>query len=62
MQFGVKLKKLNRILRWTGWRLYVGLDDAFMKDTSLPAKTEIGLVWCGWGFVKYLKEDLKVEE
>lgn len=59
MHFGISLKKLNRILRWTGWRLFVGLDDDFLQDNNLPPKTYVGFEWYGWSFVKNLKEDLK---
>lgn len=58
MQFGIRLKKLNRVLRWTGWRFYVGFDDAYMKDTTKPMKLQVGFVWYGWGFVKELDQDL----
>lgn len=59
MQIFFWLKKINRILRWTGFRLTIGLDDEFMKDTSNPPKTQIGLVWYGWSFVRELEKDLK---
>lgn len=58
MQFGIKLRTINRVLRWSGWRLYVGLDDGFIADTTQPPKTQIGLIWYGWGFIKELSEDL----
>jgi hypothetical protein len=58
-QFKFNLKKINRILRWTGFRIFIGLDNAFMQDTkNNPPKTEIGIYWHGFGFVKELKNDL----
>lgn len=58
MRFDISLKKINRFLRWTGWRLYVGLDDAFWADTTNPPNTRIGFIWYGWEFIKHLDEDL----
>lgn len=58
-QFRFGLKKFNRILRWTGFRVFIALDDVFMRDpyNELP-RTEIGLYWHGFGFIKDLKNDL----
>lgn len=36
---------LNRWIRWTGWRLFVGI------PTKGDGPTRIGLTWYGWGFV-----------
>lgn len=48
-RFGISLKAINTVLRWTGWRLYIGFDDAWMEDKNLPPKSQIGLIWYGWG-------------
>lgn len=49
----VNLRKINRLLRWTGFRLFVGYDPAHKSDTI------IGLGYHGWEFIKYLRNDLK---
>lgn len=56
---GFSLKRVNRILRWTGVRLFVGFEDGFLESKGvLPPKTKIGLEWYGWGFIKDLENDL----
>ena len=37
---------INRWLRWTGWRLYIGIGGA-------DEPSRIGLTWYGWSFVGY---------
>ncbi len=57
--FGFNLKRLNRILRWTGFRITVSLDQEFLKDyQNNPPKTVLLLQWYGWNFIKDLKNDL----
>lgn len=52
------LKKINRVLRWTGVRLTVSINKDFFNDMSLKPETKIGFTWYGWGFIKDLKNDL----
>jgi len=57
--FGFNLKRLNRILRWTGFRITVSLDQEFLKDyQNNPPKTVLLLQWYRWNFIKDLKNDL----
>lgn len=60
MFVSMSLKKINRILRWTGMRLTVSLDDAFLANPrgNKSPNTRIGLSWYGWGFIKNLDKDL----
>jgi hypothetical protein len=51
----INLRKLNRILRWTGWRLTFEYDPGHKKDTMVYFN------WHGWGFVKNLKKDLDIK-
>lgn len=37
-----ELWSINRILRWTGWRLFVQIDKTGV------APTLIGFIWYGW--------------
>lgn len=51
-----RLWTINRWLRWTGWRLFVGLPDALSSDTktgrvAFVGPMTIGLVWYGWSFI-----------
>ena len=39
--FMINLKTINRVLRWTGWRLIVSLDQE-------KPQTKIGLAFWGW--------------
>jgi hypothetical protein len=49
--FSVELWSINRILRYTGWRLYLEIDpDLFVKDEYKP--TRIGFQFYGWSFLK----------
>ncbi len=53
-----KLRSINKILRWTGWRLAVEIDcENFAKSKREP--TKIGFVWYGWDFIRHLDVDLK---
>lgn len=52
----INLRKLNRILRWTGWRFAVEYDPSNKKDTMLL------FVWYGWGFIRHLKDDLQEKQ
>jgi len=61
-----KLRSINRVLRWTGWRLAVEVDcENVVKNKGKPwhessyEPTRIGLIWYGWGFVRHLDTDLK---
>ncbi len=47
----INLRKLNRFLRWTGWRLTIDYDPSHCKDTK------IYLSWWGWKFISN-KDDL----
>jgi len=47
------LRKINRVLRWTGWRLAVTVDDeikAKEADGREQEPTLIGFTWYGWDF------------
>lgn len=48
----INLRKLNRLLRWTGWRATIEYDPSCRKDTKLY------LAWWGWNFIKN-KDDLR---
>lgn len=54
------LRKVNRVLRWTGWRLAVEFNKDYITSSTQNTKpnTKVGLVWYGWGFINHLKEDL----
>lgn len=41
--FSVKLRSINRWLRWTGFRVFISYNP---RDDSEPRR--IGLVWWGW--------------
>lgn len=58
MRFHLKLRNINRVLRWTGWRLYVGIDIENLKKDLPMELTQIGMEWYGWGFIKELDKDL----
>jgi hypothetical protein len=58
MRFYVYLRTINRVLRWTGWRLYIGIDIENLLDDEKRAPAQIGLEWYGWEFIKHLDEDL----
>lgn len=60
MFISVSLKKINRILRWTGLRLTIAMDSEFLQNPNgqNPPNTKIGLSWYGWSFVKELSKDL----
>ena len=65
MMFMWKLRSINRILRWTGWRLTISIDDKMLQNKGTPADhsihepTRIGFTWYGWSFVRHLDTDLK---
>lgn len=48
----IELWSVNRWLRWTGLRLFVG----FPSEGEPPGPTIIGLAWWGWSD---LREELK---
>jgi hypothetical protein len=52
----INLRKLNRLLRWTGWRLSIDHDISRRKDTKLY------FGWYGWKFLFNLKRDLQKDE
>ena len=54
--YKANLRKVNRVLRWTGWRLTVLYDPTDVKDTM------VYLAWHGWGFLKHLDEDLQPKD
>lgn len=57
MQFGIKIKTINRVLRWTGWRVFVGIDiERFHEAKRSPS--QIGIIWYGFGFINELDQDL----
>lgn len=41
----VRLWSINKWLRWTGLRLFIGI------PSGPDEPTVVGLVWYGWGFV-----------
>lgn len=52
----INLRKLNRILRWTGWRLAFDYDPGNKKDTM------VFFAWFGWGFIRHLDKDLQSKQ
>lgn len=58
MRIKVGLKALNRVLRWTGWRIYVEMNKDFLETGQGKPETKIGLIWYGWKFIKELDKDL----
>lgn len=43
------LKRFNRIMRWTGFRLFVGFNNDFLESKGQTAPgTTIGIHWHGW--------------
>jgi hypothetical protein len=45
--FSCDLWSINRLLRWTGWRLIVVVDVV----GGFKAPTRIGFAWYGWSWV-----------
>lgn len=45
-----EIKKINRWLKWTGFRLTVEVDKLIFADESapVPSPTKVGLTWWGW--------------
>lgn len=57
-----KLKSINRILRWTGFRIEIEVDDDIKRKLSNNLSidpTKIGFTWYGWSFIRELDKDLK---
>lgn len=50
-----RLWTINRWIRWTGWRFFIGFPDAMSADQNgriaFLGPMTVGLVWYGWGFV-----------
>lgn len=50
----IELWTINRILRYTGFRLCIEIDPAAFNNTNTNATispTKIGLIWYGWKFL-----------
>lgn len=42
----IKLLSINRVIRWLGFVIVVGVDDGEDQENRSP--TRIGLAWTGW--------------
>lgn len=54
LHFGCELWSINRILRFTGWRLYVSVDGSLNMPFNPQKPTKIGFMWYGWSFLRDL--------
>lgn len=48
----MELWTINKVLRYTGWRLAIEVDATLGEPFNPVKPTKLTLVWYGWGFLR----------